>query len=140
MFLPEYFLHLIVCCLYNSSYWGFTHQVIFSQRDHLHPLTTLRYWYVKASLKPEIAGGFKSHQTLYVCLGVPHMLLCFHIFLYYLLYKTTDEEFPFLFYQAQTCPSYECHLMDGPVFGLFYRHFLTSWLNWLKYQNLNNVF
>ena len=29
MFLREYFLYLFVCCLYNSSHWGFTHQVIF---------------------------------------------------------------------------------------------------------------
>ena len=29
MFLRQYFLHLFVCCLYNSSHWGFTYQVIF---------------------------------------------------------------------------------------------------------------
>ena len=40
----------------------------------------------------------------------------------------------------QTCPSHECHLVDGPVFDLFYRNFFTIWLNWLKSQNLNDVF
>ena len=36
----------------------------------------------------------------------------------------------------QPCPSYECHLTHGAVFGLFNRNFLTIWLSWSKTQNL----
>ena len=36
----------------------------------------------------------------------------------------------------QPCPSYECHLTHGAVFGLSNRNFLTIWLRWSKSQNL----
>ena len=107
----------------------------FSLRDLFHCLTPLRYWYVKASLKPEVAEGFKSHQTLYVCLGVPQMLLCFHIFLYYLLYKTTDEEFPFLFYQACRNPTSDYSLKFHKLMPV-QQYLLYSYFASMVYSNM----
>ena len=36
----------------------------------------------------------------------------------------------------QSCSPYECHLMDGPVFSLFNRNYLTIWLKWKKFPYL----
>ena len=35
----------------------------------------LRYWYVKASLRPEAAEVFIRKKTLALCLGIPQVLL-----------------------------------------------------------------
>ena len=35
----------------------------------------LRYWYVKASLRPEVAEVFMRKKTLALCLGIPQVLL-----------------------------------------------------------------
>ena len=38
------------------------------------------------------------------------------------------------------CPSYECHLTYGAIFGHFNRNFITVWSRWSKSHNLNYVF
>ena len=63
----------------------------------------LRYWYVKSSLRPEVAQGFMSRKTYYICLGVPQILLFLH-FLDALYVYNTKEDFPLLLYQACTKP------------------------------------
>ena len=38
------------------------------------------------------------------------------------------------------CPSYECHLTYGAIFGHFNRNFITVWSRWSKSHNLNYEF
>ena len=37
--------------------------------------TVIRFWYVKSSLRPELKEGFAKRKILYVCLGIPQLLL-----------------------------------------------------------------
>ena len=59
----------------------------------------LRYWYVKASLRPEVASVFMRRKTLILFLGIPQILLLLHL-LDGLQIFFTSEEFPTLLYQA----------------------------------------
>ena len=59
----------------------------------------LRYWYVKASLRPEVAEVFMRKRTLALCLGIPQVLLLMHLLDAIHTYNTTNE-FPLLLYQA----------------------------------------
>ena len=59
----------------------------------------LRYWYVKASLRPKVAEVFMRRKTLVLFLGIPQILLFMH-FLDGLQTYVTSEEFPTLLYQA----------------------------------------
>lgn len=63
----------------------------------------IRYLYVKASLRPEVAEGFMSRKTFYVCLFLPQFLLILHLVDVLLIYNT-KKEFPMLLYQACTNP------------------------------------
>ena len=59
----------------------------------------IRYLYVKASLRPEVAVGFMSRKTFYVCLFIPQVLLLLH-FADVLIIFNTKKDFPMLLYQA----------------------------------------
>ena len=59
----------------------------------------LRYWYVKASLRPEVAEVFMRKKTLALCLGIPQILLLMHL-LDALSTYITQGDFPLLLYQA----------------------------------------
>ena len=59
----------------------------------------LRYWYVKASLRPEVAEVFMRRKTLILFLGIPQILLLLHL-LDGLKTFIASEEFPTLLYQA----------------------------------------
>ena len=59
----------------------------------------IRYLYVKASLRPEVAVGFLSRKTFYVCLFIPQVLLLLH-FADILKIYNTKKDFPMLLYQA----------------------------------------
>ena len=59
----------------------------------------LRYWYVKASLRPEVAEVFMRRKTLVLCLGIPQILLFLHLLDALHTYFTSGE-LPFLLYQA----------------------------------------
>ena len=69
----------------------------------------LRYWYVKASLRPEVAEVFMRRKTLVLCLGVPQILLFLHL-LDGLYTFFTSEELPFLLYQACANPELDYSL------------------------------
>ena len=69
----------------------------------------LRYWYVKASLRPEVAEVFMRRKTLVLCLGVPQILLFLHL-LDGLCTFFTSEELPFLLYQACANPELDYSL------------------------------
>ena len=59
----------------------------------------LRYWYVKASVRPEVAEVFMRKKTLALCLGIPQILLLMHL-LDALSTYITQGDFPLLLYQA----------------------------------------
>ena len=59
----------------------------------------LRYWYVKASLRPEVAEVFMRRKTLALCLGIPQILLLIHLLDALHTYNTKND-FPLLLYQA----------------------------------------
>ena len=59
----------------------------------------LRYLYVKASLRPEVANGFLSRKTFYVCLFIPQVLVLLHLVDVLLIFNT-KKEFPTLLYQT----------------------------------------
>ena len=59
----------------------------------------LRYWYVKASLRPEVAEVFMRKKTLALCLGIPQILLLMHL-LDALNTYITKGGLPLLLYQA----------------------------------------
>ena len=63
----------------------------------------LRYWYVKESLRPEVAEMFKRRKTLVLFLGIPQVLLFFHLIdgLHTYIAK---KDFPTLLYKACTHP------------------------------------
>ena len=84
-------------CYYANTFYSylFTAYLI-----HYTGTALIRYWYVRASLRPVVAEGFKTRWTLYVCLGVPQILLFLHIFLFKYYRYYLNEEMPFLFYQA----------------------------------------
>ena len=42
--------------------------------------------------------------------------------------------------QNQACSPYECHLTEEPVVGFLERIYITIWLEWSKFPNLNDVF
>ncbi len=63
----------------------------------------LRYWYVKESLRPEVAEVFKRRKTLVLCLGIPQRLLFFHLIDGMHTYFT-EKDFPTLLYKACTHP------------------------------------
>ena len=59
----------------------------------------LRYWCVKASLRPEVAEVFMRKKTLALCLGIPQILLLMHL-LDALNTYITKGGLPLLLYQA----------------------------------------
>ena len=59
----------------------------------------LRYLYVKASLRPEVVEVFMRTKTLFICLGIPQILLLMHL-LDGLHTYITREQLPLLTYQA----------------------------------------
>ena len=61
--------------------------------------TVIRYWYVKSSMRPELKDGFKNKKMLYMCLGVPQILLLLQNLDALRLY-VTNGQFPTLLYQA----------------------------------------
>ena len=63
----------------------------------------LRYWYVKESLRPEVAEVFKRRKILVLFLGIPQILLFFH-FIDGLYTFITKKDFPTLLYKACTHP------------------------------------
>ena len=63
----------------------------------------LRYWYVKASLRPEVAEVFMRKKTLALCLGIPQILLLMHLLDAIHTYNT-KKDFPLLLYQACISP------------------------------------
>ena len=63
----------------------------------------LRYWYVKESMRPEVAEVFKRRKTLVLFLGIPQILLFVHIIDGLHTY-ITKKEFPTLLYKACTQP------------------------------------
>ena len=69
----------------------------------------LRYWYVKASLRPEVAEKFMRRKTLVLCLGIPQILLFLHL-LDALHTFFTSEELPLLLYQACANPELDYSL------------------------------
>ena len=69
----------------------------------------LRYWYVKASLRPEVAEVFMRRKTLVLCLGVPQILLFLHL-LDGLCTFFTSEELPFLLFHACANPELDYSL------------------------------
>ena len=66
--------------------------------------TVIRYWYVKGSMRPELREGFKKRRILYICLGIPQILLLIHVLDYLRLY-TTRGQLPTLLYQACLDPN-----------------------------------
>ena len=64
----------------------------------------LRYWYVKASLRPEVAEVFMRRKTLVQFLGIPQILLFMHL-LDALHTFITSGKVPTLLYQACTNPN-----------------------------------
>ena len=91
-------------CFYSQVFYSY---LFVAYVIHHTGCSLIRYWYVKASLSPQVAEGFKSRRTLNVCLGVPQILLFFHIFLLYFECYQTNEDVPFLFYQACKNPNSE---------------------------------
>ena len=69
----------------------------------------IRYLYVKASLRPEVAEGFTSRKTFYVCLFIPLVLWLLH-FVDVLIIYNTKKDFPTLLYQACINPKSEYSL------------------------------
>ena len=69
----------------------------------------LRYWYVKASLRPEVAEVFMRRKTLVLCLGIPQILLFLHLLDLLHTYFTSGE-LPFLLYQACANPELDYSL------------------------------
>ena len=69
----------------------------------------LRYWYVKASLRPEVAEEFMRRKTLILCLGIPQILLFLHLLDLLHTYFTSGE-LPFLLYQACANPELDYSL------------------------------
>ena len=55
-------------------------------------------------MRPEVREGFKSRKILYICLGVPQLLLLVH-FLDALRVYMTKGQFPHLLYQACIDPT-----------------------------------
>ena len=71
--------------------------------------SVLRYWYVKASLRPEVAEVFMRSKTLVLCLGIPQILLFLHLLDALHTYFTSGE-LPFLLYQACANPELDYSL------------------------------
>ena len=66
--------------------------------------TVIRYWYVKSSMRPELSEGFKKRKILYICLGIPQILVLTHVMDSLRLYLTKGQ-FPTLLYQACLDPT-----------------------------------
>ena len=66
--------------------------------------TVIRYWYVKSSMRPELREGFTKRKILYICLGIPQILLLTHVMDSLRLYVTKGQ-FPTLLYQACLDPN-----------------------------------
>ena len=45
---------------------------------HYSGETLIRFWYVKSSHRPELREGFTNRKMLYICLGIPQLLLLTH--------------------------------------------------------------
>ena len=94
----------------------------------------LRYWYVKESLRPEVAEVFKQRKILVLSVGIPLILVFFHLIDGLHTYITTND-FPTLLYKACTHPelSYSLpfyKLMPFQVILMFIYMTIIIYTNW----------
>ena len=66
--------------------------------------TVIRYWYVKSSMRPELKDRFSNRKILFMCLGVPQILLLLQNLDALRIY-VTNGQFPTLLYQACLDPT-----------------------------------
>ena len=96
--------------------------------------TVIRYWYVKSSMRPELKDSFKNRKMLYMCLGVPQILLLLQNLDALRLY-VTNGQFPTLLYQACLDPTSDYSI---PFYKLTPFHVIMAYIYILTgvYNNL----
>ena len=119
-------------CYYANTFYSY---LFVSYLLHYTGTALIRYWYVKASLRPVLAEGFKTRWTLYVCLGAPQILLFIHIILFKYYRYYLNEELPFLFYQACKTPYSDYSLPLNKVMPL-QQCMLYSYFAVMAYSNI----
>ena len=119
-------------CFYSNVFYSY---LFIAYVIHHTGCSLIRYLYVKASLSPQVAEGYLSRRTFYVCLGVPQILLLLHIFLFYFEGYHKNEEFPFLFYQACKNP-YSDYSMQFYKLMPMQQFLLYNYFGLMVYSNI----
>ena len=90
---------------------------------------------MKSSLRPEIREGFASRNILYICLGLPQILLLVHFLDALRVYITTGQ-FPHLLYQACIDPTSHYSI---PFYTLLPFQVIMTYI-YLGFAAYNNIY